>query len=97
MSSTVKLPGPLDRSSARAASVMAWRVAALFSSRRDGPSDGGSEAGGTAALGDREVETDLHYVQVCTQGKLSESGTVADLHSKMKGSEQLPLKGPPET
>ena len=47
----------------------AWRVAALFSSRRDDPSDGGRDAGVAASLGDGEGGTQLHYVHICTQGK----------------------------
>src|SRR6478735_8075206 len=63
MSSTVKFPGPLERRRPSAASVMAWRVAALFSSRREG-------AAGTASCGVSGEEsgsgTGLHYVQLCT-------------------------------
>lgn len=43
---------------------MARRVAALFSSRRDEGADG-------AAGGELEVDTQLHYVHVCTLRKIS--------------------------
>ena len=60
MSSTVKFPGPLLRRSRREASVMACRVAALLSSRREG-----AGASGTA-LPVRVVGMRLHYVHIYT-------------------------------
>jgi len=51
-----------------AASVMACRVAALFSSRREG-TPGSPDAAAWAAEGEGDGVTCLHYVHVCTLGK----------------------------
>jgi hypothetical protein len=56
-----------------AASVMACRVAALFSSRREG-TPGSPEAAVWAAEGDGDGGTRLHYVHVCTLGKYFKEG-----------------------
>jgi hypothetical protein len=69
MSSTVKLPGPCCRRRASVESVIDCRVAALFSSRREtGPTAStGTESDEDEGDEDEvEVDTQLHYVQVCT-------------------------------
>lgn len=82
MSSTVKFPGPLLRSSPRVESEIAWRVAALLSSRREeAVLEGAAVLAPPAVEGVRgeepEVDTHLHYVHVCTMRKFSSHTEVA--------------------